>query len=261
MTETASESAPETQLTTAELDDVFDSEQSEIGALYGLWNIVLNKDCPLFAAMIETATKIADASDESKQLEAKQRSLQKQNESISDMINYDNCTRMSHFKDAVDKSRPDIITTFGNEWTNALEKIYKEHIILVQSFVDTCYRSETLKIENDKYLVAFKALTNRVISTAMSNDEQNLATPVPTETNTADLDRIKTDTRMFLTMFTAIISIAYRNIKSAKSKELIKQALSYTCSIHLTLAKKVSKLHGNLTHVLANGEQCTLCQS
>jgi hypothetical protein len=46
-----------------------------------------------------------------------------------------------------------------------------------------------------------------------------------------------------------------------KSEELIKQALQHTCSVDVELAKKVSKLHGNLTHVLENGEQCQRCQA
>jgi hypothetical protein len=240
MTETMPKTVSKISSKTDRPDDLFDDDQSKIERLYGLWNIVLNRDYPLFAEMIRSSHKLSDNLDTRKQLEAERRKFWSKTGS-SHAIRHDSCQidtifdRICYNSGVYDPADTAV-------WVKGSESSWKHYITSVQILVDMCDRIEVLKTEYKNHSDNFKALTLRVAEIIK----------IHAKTYTDDSE----DSMSIFTKYMAILLLAYNG---SGNEKLIEQTLHYTCSIYFELARSVVKVHGNLIHVLENGEQCTRC--
>jgi hypothetical protein len=245
------------------LEDIF-AGKSTIGILSGLWDILISENCALFEELIHI--KIATIKDKNKaallRIEylaayqigqrrlAERKNAQTLIDWMTDDMNHDIYTlKPTHVKDKV----------------IGLKTSEQKYLLAIQNLADIYERGFDLK-KTRTTTGNLKAITDRIDDIIMNGVGPVTVRDsdcVERRCNDPSITKDDLITEAFMKQFSeyqAILSIVYDDYESEKSKELIKQALDYTCSIDTDLAKRVIKVHGNLTHVLANGEQCQLCQ-
>jgi hypothetical protein len=210
-------------------------EAARAVALYEVWDIIINKDYNLFGEWIKASSLLARNELKRKQFEEERFDCMKNTSS--------NCTG-----------------TCGSHC----------HLVLTEDMIAMNARAREIEDQCAIDLIETNSTIERVMSL--------LARDVPLEYIKKDLAEVKnTDdcaglldilsrqpkerTKQFARHFACILSTYEDYSVDMKSEELIRQALQHTCSVDVELAKKVSKLHGNLTHALENGEQCQRCQA
>jgi hypothetical protein len=257
------------------LNDIFgDNEGLKISTLYDMWNIVINRDYDLFEEWIHIVSVLTK--DRNKEILLKTEYLELQKLERAASIEVKSCQLLINIMfHHVDKNARTYEPKDIENRALKLEESYRKHAATVQNLANVCERLRDWKIEYTRHSNIVDPIMNRMITLAMTSissvaieytgtdsvDKYETLLLAASSKSGATVDRSEINKCMtFLAGFTAMISIAYDELRTAKSKKLIKQALDYTCSIDTDLAKRVIKVHGNLTHVLANGEQCQLCQ-